>query len=668
MISFREYLWEKIRKPMWGSWCLLVILSVCAYSVIVFFLKARQLDSSLKVAIFTVNQSIQAGDWSLALGHLQELEKAGPVFDITLRSVNGSQNVSGPFGEHPFGLGTFCSEKSTEHLWVLRGCMRVLGWTEIYTLGLFVVFAFLVFGIAFWLVRSKSLFFIGKISDELEEMQRESTSVNSDEPIVEINAIRQHILGLRKQTEQASRTKAFTELSVQVAHDIRSPLAALDMVVKDSAVLPESDRLLVRTAVSRITDIANNLINQYSLVPELRGASSPSRGPVDAHLLSPVIENVASEKRMQYRSRIGIEILAKADPGSYGLFASIETSEFKRVLSNLINNSVEAIEGIGQISITLSNVGDQVEVAITDTGKGIPGSILPQLMKKGASFGKEGGTGLGLYHAKETVESWGGAIHLESREGTGTTVRLLFPKAQSPDWFVSELAMEPGQTVVVLDDDPSIHQVWDGRLHSLAEQYGIETVHFSAPAQFTEWLKKTPAGGRSLFLIDYELLGSKTTGLELIESLGIADSSVLVTSRYEDDSIRERCKRLHVKLIPKSIAAYVPIAVQPTCAVLIDDDPIIHQIWGRAARAAGRNLSSFSSVDEFLSHSSDFDSETPVYLDSHLGNGARGETLAKEIRAQGFSRIYLVTGFAKKDLAPTPDIRAIMDKNPPWSA
>ena len=129
MISFKDYIWARIRKPMLTSWLALVLLSVLAYSVVTMFLKATQLDSSLRVAIYTVHQSIQAGDWSLALGHLQAIEKAGPVFDIILRPFNGSQNVSGPFGEHPFGLGTFCSEQSTEQLWVLLGCMRTVGWT-----------------------------------------------------------------------------------------------------------------------------------------------------------------------------------------------------------------------------------------------------------------------------------------------------------------------------------------------------------------------------------------------------------------------------------------------------------------------------------------------------------------------------------------------------------
>lgn len=666
MISFKDYIWARIRKPMWTSWLALVLLSVFAYSVVIMFLKATQLDSSLRVAIYTVHQSIQAGDWSLALGHLQAIEKAGPVFDITLRPFNGSQNVSGPFGEHPFGLGTFCSEQSTEQLWVLHGCMRIFGWTELYTLGLFILFAFSVFGISFRLFRSKSLFFIGKISEELEEMQRESPAGQSDQPIAEISAIRQHIHCLRSQTEQASRTKAFTELSVQVAHDIRSPLAALDMVVKDSSVLPESDRVLVRTAVSRITDIANNLITQYSLVPKDLQSSHFTKTSAQTNLLSTLIESVVSEKRMQYRARLGIEICAKSDANTYGLFVNVDAVEFKRALSNLINNSFEAIEASGHIDVTTRSLGGVVEIVILDTGKGIPPELLPKVMNRGASFGKVNGTGLGLFHAKESIESWGGTITLQSQESSGTRVIIELPRAESPEWFVRELVLEVGSTIVVLDDDPSIHQVWDGRFHGFSALLGAKVLHFSTTSQFAEWHHAADPAKQVLYLMDYELLGSESTGLDLIEELGIAKNSILVTSRYEEQSVRERCHQLHVALIPKSMAGFVPISVEATQAVLIDDDPIIHQLWERSAQNAGKSLFGFTSVDTFLRACTKFDPNTPIYLDSDLGNGLRGEVLASQIHARGFSTIYLVTGFSKKDFAPRPEIRGVLNKTPPW--
>ena len=61
--------------------------------------------------------------------------------------------------------------------------------------------------------------------------------------------------------------------------------------------------------------------------------------------------------------------------------------------------------------------------------------------------------------------------------------------------------------------------------------------------------------------MDYEIAGASETGLDLIEQLGIQSQSILVTSRYEEPSIRDRCQRLGVSLIPKSMSGFVPIEI-----------------------------------------------------------------------------------------------------------
>ena len=70
--------------------------------------------------------------------------------------------------------------------------------------------------------------------------------------------------------------------------------------------------------------------------------------------ISPVIESVLSEKRTQYRNKMNINIISDLGPNSYGLFSKINKAELKRVLSNLINNSVEAFETGGEVKINLS--------------------------------------------------------------------------------------------------------------------------------------------------------------------------------------------------------------------------------------------------------------------------------------------------------------------------
>jgi hypothetical protein len=65
-----------------------------------------------------------------------------------------------------------------------------------------------------------------------------------------------------------------------------------------------------------------------------------------------------------------------------------------------------------------------------------------------------------------------------------------------------------------------------------------------------------------VFLMDYEISGnSSQTGLDLISELGIGSQSCLVTSHYQEPSVVESCKRLGVKLIPKSMSGFVPIQV-----------------------------------------------------------------------------------------------------------
>ena len=61
--------------------------------------------------------------------------------------------------------------------------------------------------------------------------------------------------------------------------------------------------------------------------------------------------------------------------------------------------------------------------------------------------------------------------------------------------------------------------------------------------------------------MDYEIYGSKESGLDLIEELGLGAQAVLVTSRFDEAGIRGRCDRLGVKLIPKSMSGFVPIEV-----------------------------------------------------------------------------------------------------------
>ncbi len=481
----------------------------------------------------------------------------------------------------------------------------------------------------------------------------------------------------RKKIEDSTKLSVIGGISLQVAHDIRSPLSALDSILKDLAQLPEEKRILIRNAVGRIHDIANNLLVKYRKAP---AQTETKEGGLDlsaSHdqtpcLLSSLVESLISEKRLQFQSRLNIAIENRLDDSSYGLFAQVNPAEFKRVLSNLVNNAVEALKDRGSVLITLNSEGERIFIAVKDDGPGISPEILAKIGQKGESFGKAGGSGLGIYHAKTALESCGGDLEIKSELGKGTTALVKLPRAPSPDWFVSRLILNAHRPIVILDDDASIHQVWKGRFNSLKiQERGIETFHFSNPKDFRDWFKDHPRESSSaMHLSDYELLGHKETGLDLAEDLGIGPRTILVTSRYEEPEILKRCLKIGTRMIPKNLTAFVPLEVggnlERPDAILIDDDPLTRKTWSLSAKRLGKKAEVFLGVADFLGESSKFEPQTPVYIDRELGNGVKGEEAAQKIYDLGFKEIYLSTGHEPETLVLPHWIKKAVGKSPPW--
>lgn len=504
----------------------------------------------------------------------------------------------------------------------------------------------------------------------------ESTTLEARRALLRIQETSRILVDSIKSQQELAVRGAIGEVAQQVAHDIRSPLAALDSVLKDLSQLPEERRILIRSAVGRIRDIANNLIEKNRMATAGADAvRSIAPEPGAPQLLSSLVDSLVTEKRLQFRAQLGVEIDSRIDLFSYGLFASIPPSEFKRVVSNLINNAVEALPGKGLVTVRLAAAGDAIEIRIRDSGKGIPADLLSRLGQRGATQGKVGGSGLGLHHAKTNVEAWGGALLIDSEPGKGTTVTIRLLRAQAPAWFVSELVINPSARVVVLDDDTSIHQVWRGRFDSARVQdQGVAVLHFSTPQELRAWVhKETHKSGSIVYLMDYELLGHRETGLALAEELGVGKQTILVTSRFEEAGILAESSRLGTRLIPKPLAGFVPIVMRNAVnmesldATLIDDDELIRMNWKMEAEKAGLKFRSFASIEEFLAASDGIDRGTPIYVDANLANGVNGAEESARLHVIGFHEIQLTTGHAPERFSHFKHLRGVIGKDPPWA-
>ena len=226
-----------------------------------------------------------------------------------------------------------------------------------------------------------------------------------------------------------ARLSALSALAAQVAHDIRSPLAALDTALKDVSGLPEEKRELISAAAGRIRDIADGLLAKHR---QGAGDPAPAAVPLEPRLLAGLIGPVMEEKRLQYRGSAGVAIETAFAAGASGLRARVDPVEFGRLLSNLVNNAVEALEHSGRVTVLLARRGSSAELKVSDDGKGIPPELLGRLGSRGETHGKTGGSGLGLHHARTAVESWQGSLSIASEPGKGTQVTLLLPLSEQP--------------------------------------------------------------------------------------------------------------------------------------------------------------------------------------------------------------------------------------------
>lgn len=375
--------------------------------------------------------------------------------------------------------------------------------------------------------------------------------------VYELQELSQTIKEMHDKIQEKATYEAEVNAAKQVAHDIKSPLASLNFLLDHVSSLPEKQRTLMRSSIQRITDIANTLYsksrqNYYSEDGKVRKIMVPS-----------VLESVLSEKRVQLKNKNNIKIIVSSFEKVYGAFIKIDPIAFKRVLSNLVNNSIEAcIKENHYIEASIYMSSQIIEISIKDDGKGIPNSILSKVWAKGFTYDKNSlntaGSGLGLYYAKDIIEAHSGNLSIDSTEGKGTAVTISLPRCKPPSWFVNKLYLNNIKKIVVLDDDKSIHRLWKERFdnHSI----NAELVHFTHERDFVEYFSQEEQS-KILYLIDYELVNQNNTGLDLIAKFGITEKAILITSYYEDKEVRRQADNLGLKIIPKDMAAFVPIEI-----------------------------------------------------------------------------------------------------------
>jgi len=219
--------------------------------------------------------------------------------------------------------------------------------------------------------------------------------------------------------------QSFVRLSAILTHDLKNAIEALSLTVTnmerhfdnqefrvDAMKTLRSATENLRALVSRLSNPVNTLSGEHK---------RPT--PVDlVPMLKRVISMTAEPARAQHEINIDL-------PES--LFALIDIERMNKVVENLIINALEAMaDQKGTLSIEAGQT-DQGKpfFSVTDTGEGMTRRFIEERLFHAFATTKKRGVGLGLYTCREVVQANGGSIEVDSREGVGTTFRVVLPSA-----------------------------------------------------------------------------------------------------------------------------------------------------------------------------------------------------------------------------------------------
>ncbi|PID56297.1 hybrid sensor histidine kinase/response regulator [candidate division KSB3 bacterium] len=240
---------------------------------------------------------------------------------------------------------------------------------------------------------------------------------------------------LRDQNKELEKlnTAKDTFLSI-ISHDLRGPFNVLLPLTKliDEQIETQSKES-IKTHVKKLRSAAERV---YALLENLLTWSRIQRGCIEYHP-----QEISLNGLLQHNENLfahlaeqkNIQIISSApeDSSAYADCSMVDT-----VIRNLLSNALKFTPEGGRVELTVARHDCDVEIAVADTGTGVPEEHLHKLFRLDAKYTRQGtdgesGTGLGLILCRDLVEKNGGRIWIESKAEEGSTLRFTLPCSAS---------------------------------------------------------------------------------------------------------------------------------------------------------------------------------------------------------------------------------------------
>lgn len=231
----------------------------------------------------------------------------------------------------------------------------------------------------------------------------------------------------------ADRSASLEWALAEIGHDVRTPLASLQLALDELAEqLPDTSLAVLRRAL-------NDVVYLRSLTSNLRLASRLQSGdwaPPSAATTACISDIVARavERAAAFALRRGIDLTAAVEPA---LVARGDDTGAEQAITNLLENAIAHSPPGTHVAVSVATHGAQLRIIVEDDGPGVVPDALPKLgtrtFRAEPERGRDArGTGLGLAITREICERSGWAVHFEHAEPTGLRAVIDAPLAHPP--------------------------------------------------------------------------------------------------------------------------------------------------------------------------------------------------------------------------------------------
>ncbi len=267
--------------------------------------------------------------------------------------------------------------------------------------------------------------------------------------------LREKSIALAEQGERLTRAnKVKTEFLASMSHELRTPLSAI-LGFADLLVTSPKEQLSTRARES-LERIKRNGEHLLSLINDVLDLAKAEAGRIEVRLAPVNVGVLARACVAEVESlRTGKNLRLDVDAGDLPVETITDAQRVRQILINLLANAIKFTDA-GEIVVTVRAAGNEVHLAVRDTGIGIPAHAMKELFQDFHQLDvgdgrRYDGTGVGLALSRRLARALGGEIEVRSRQNEGSTFTLVLPRMTPPSHPVPLTpALPPAEATAIL--------------------------------------------------------------------------------------------------------------------------------------------------------------------------------------------------------------------------